>query len=405
MRPRRPHPPRSGVDFRYSLPWWQTSICLPDDPEKPLVGKEGQFLFDYGGKGPRNFAFSLAPQVEGDMRWLRQETATAKAPIVDTRWDAGGVELRTEAFLTIPEAAEKPQPKTLRRYAVVLHLKNAGQQPQTRRPLVRIEGVVPPVFAKEQGVVTLGETTRLLASAPIEACEKQEKCWIVRLPAVEIPAGQTRTVALTILRHGQPPYAALTADAATAERDRAFRWWETANLPWDTIQVPDAGIQGMLQSCVRNIWQAREIKNGQPAFHVGPTCYRGLWVVDGAFLLESAALVGRADGSPRRHPLHPQLPAAGRAHPGHARRPVLQGERHRAVELLPARRTDARQGVARIGLAEARTDRRRHRAAPRADADQAAGPGRRPDAPGLSRRRHRRRSIPNTRTSIGISSA
>ncbi len=49
----------------------------------------------------------------------------------------------------------------------------------------------------------------------------------------------------------------------------------------------------MLEACVRNIWQAREIKQGLPAFHVGPTVYRGLWVVDGSFLLESAAILGR----------------------------------------------------------------------------------------------------------------
>ena len=37
----------------------------------------------------------------------------------------------------------------------------------------------------------------------------------------------------------------------------------------------------------------REIKQGLPAFHVGPTVYRGLWVVDGSFLLEAAAILGR----------------------------------------------------------------------------------------------------------------
>ena len=36
-----------------------------------------------------------------------------------------------------------------------------------------------------------------------------------------------------------------------------------------------------------------EIKQGLPAFHVGPTVYRGLWVVDGSFLLEAAAILGR----------------------------------------------------------------------------------------------------------------
>jgi hypothetical protein len=447
------------VDFRYALPWWQTSICLPDDPEKPLVGKEGQFFFDYGNKGPRQFAFSLAPGVEGEAAWLRQETASARAPVVRTWWDAAGVEVLAEAFLVIPDAPEgaaagpaprarpagpapavqrgwakpsnpcdpgfadvavgndgapiafdiavpagssatvvfglcegwwdkagqrplrltveggapreadpvkdfggknvaglyvlegrdadgdgsiraaveavagapdrntilnvlwvftgAPPPRerilggeangaahalvrfgggaaVARRYAAALRLKNAGAQPQSRRPVLRIQGVLPVTFRPDAGAVAIGGATRLLASAPIEACDADGKDWVVRLAPVEIPAGQSREVAFTVLRSVPPPDRALSAADAARERDRAVRWWEGADLPWDTIQVPDPGIQALLQSCVRNIWQAREIKNGQPAFHVGPTCYRGLWVVDGSFLLESAALVGRA---------------------------------------------------------------------------------------------------------------
>ena len=56
--------------------------------------------------------------------------------------------------------------------------------------------------------------------------------------------------------------------------------------------MPDAGIQGLIDSSIRNIWQAREIKKGMTAFQVGPTCYRGLWIVDGAFLLEAATMLG-----------------------------------------------------------------------------------------------------------------
>ena len=38
------------IDFRYAPPWWQTSICLPDDWQKTLVGKEGSLLYDYPGQ-------------------------------------------------------------------------------------------------------------------------------------------------------------------------------------------------------------------------------------------------------------------------------------------------------------------------------------------------------------------
>jgi hypothetical protein len=66
-------------------------------------------------------------------------------------------------------------------------------------------------------------------------------------------------------------------------------------LPFDRISVPDPGIQALITSSIRNIWQAREIKDGFPAFQVGPTCYRGLWIVDGAFLLEAATILGAGD--------------------------------------------------------------------------------------------------------------
>jgi hypothetical protein len=61
------------------------------------------------------------------------------------------------------------------------------------------------------------------------------------------------------------------------------------------VHVPDASVQALIDSSIRNIWQAREIKNGLPAFQVGPTCYRGLWIVDGAFLLEAATILGAGD--------------------------------------------------------------------------------------------------------------
>ena len=70
-------------------------------------------------------------------------------------------------------------------------------------------------------------------------------------------------------------------------------WSEQTGLPYGVVQVPDPGIQKMLDSCVRNIYQARDIKNGLPAFHVGPTCYRCLWIVDGSFILETATMLGR----------------------------------------------------------------------------------------------------------------
>ena len=78
-------------------------------------------------------------------------------------------------------------------------------------------------------------------------------------------------------------------------RRKTERFWETATLPYDRLEIPDSGVQALLDSSIRNIYQAREIKKDLPAFQVGPTCYRGLWVVDGSFLLEAITYLGRAN--------------------------------------------------------------------------------------------------------------
>ncbi len=80
---------------------------------------------------------------------------------------------------------------------------------------------------------------------------------------------------------------------AERERDRAVRYWQDIDLPYDRMIVPDPAVQGLLDSCIRNIYQARELRNGQPAFQVGPTCYRGTWAADGPFILESITYLGR----------------------------------------------------------------------------------------------------------------
>ena len=80
---------------------------------------------------------------------------------------------------------------------------------------------------------------------------------------------------------------------AKSERDRAIKYWQNIDLPYDRMTVPDPAVQGLLDSCIRNIYQARELRNGQPAFQVGPTCYRGTWAADGPFILESITYLGR----------------------------------------------------------------------------------------------------------------
>jgi hypothetical protein len=110
----------------------------------------------------------------------------------------------------------------------------------------------------------------------------------------KLDAGKTAELLVVVPQGAEAKKIAGPVDAKV-ELKRAVAFWEKVNLPYGRIEVADPAAQGLLDSCVRNIYQAREIKDGLPAFQVGPTCYRGLWVVDGSFLLEAVTLLGRAE--------------------------------------------------------------------------------------------------------------
>ena len=97
-------PELGRVDFRYAPPWWQSAICLPDDPDKILVGKEGQVLLEFGHGGMRNFGIVLQPEINSGTTWVKQQTISPRTPILQTYQGAAGVELFEETFVVIPRS-------------------------------------------------------------------------------------------------------------------------------------------------------------------------------------------------------------------------------------------------------------------------------------------------------------
>lgn len=116
----------------------------------------------------------------------------------------------------------------------------------------------------------------------------------LEVPPVELPPGGKAERIFAFDRNG---YAGVAVDPCSYSdaRSRAVAHWSAIDLPYGKIEIPDARIQALVESSIRNIYQARDIERGLPAFHVGPTCYRQLWIVDGAFLLELVTMLGRAD--------------------------------------------------------------------------------------------------------------
>jgi len=118
---------------------------------------------------------------------------------------------------------------------------------------------------------------------------------VLHFPATVLPPHAEEALSFVVARGRNSADVPVDFAHPASLRSKAARFWQTAPLPYDRIEVPDAGVQALLDSSIRNIYQAREIKQGLPAFQVGPTCYRGLWVVDGSFLLEAITYLGRAN--------------------------------------------------------------------------------------------------------------
>ncbi len=175
---------------------------------------------------------------------------------------------------------------------VLAEVTNSGTVPA--RPAIRVavqstgslsfDGVTGAVLLRELPALTLSEKASANREGKLLALD-------LSLPVLQ----PNETKSFVIAMHRNAAARAWSVEEARAALSDAERYWQNASLPYDRLVVPDPAVQGLFDSCIRNIYQAREMKKGLPAFQVGPTCYRGLWVVDGAFLLESISMLGRTD--------------------------------------------------------------------------------------------------------------
>lgn len=295
-----------SVDFHYAPEWWETAICLPDDWQKTLVAKEGELLYDYdeillfnGWGAPTidrfltRLSFGL---LESKPAWVRQELLAPRVPIVRTWKQGGPVEIVEDAFAVATPGTRQRRVDAVPRYDVlIVRMRNTAQLPVTLRPRVTLQTKFP-VHAEAGGrQLTLGggAGTTITATQGFEAAESAKGTWLLDFDAVTLSVGQEHALAFGVLRG--PNAKPQPQDVAEAEqlRWRAEAYWRQLDLPYGHIEVPDPNIQALLDSSIRNIYQARQIGNGLPAFQVGPTNYRAMWTVDGSFITETIAMLGR----------------------------------------------------------------------------------------------------------------
>lgn len=186
------------------------------------------------------------------------------------------------------------QSKPPRHDMLLMRVRNSKPDSQARvTPILTVETgqLLTPNADRRQ--VLAGASTSLHFPQPYEQMEKSEGRTVFFFAPTQVPTSSELTLPFCVARGEQSERIPRDTRHAESLKKETVKFWEKLDLPYDRIQLPDAGIQALVDSSIRNIYQAREIKKGLPAFQVGPTCYRGLWVVDGSFILESIALLGR----------------------------------------------------------------------------------------------------------------
>lgn len=300
-----------AVDYRYAPDWHVSTPALPDDAFKTLVAPYGQLLYDYGGtrffpyalgKGFRTVIHMLADE---DQRFEGQRLRSARVPVVETRSSLCGMEVVQEVYATcgaIRRGGTPCHPLAENREDMLLtEVGNPTSGRRTIRPVVVVDSE--DSVAVDGRTITVGGMRFRLSLPVVRVRRPGDFKTIVELSPVTVGAGETLRI-VGICDNGLPsdlcdrldadPEAVVAALPDECERVERF-WLERSGIPYGRVEVPDPEIRNLIDASIRGIWQAREIVDGKLGFQVGPTCYRGLWIVDGAFLAETAALLGRGE--------------------------------------------------------------------------------------------------------------
>ncbi|HPA18483.1 MAG TPA: hypothetical protein PLU30_12105 [Verrucomicrobiae bacterium] len=292
------------VDFRFSPAQWQTAICFPDDPHKSLVGERGELRLS--GK-PLQWPYAPHPEqveftclgMEADVV-CEQKIEGPAIPIIHTRIERPDAEIHLIAFASM-------RPPEGRVDNVIMEISPRGDAPIRVVPVVvvRAAAKVNTRKAKDGHVEVMiereGRAVPFLVCdrGPADAWQRQgrESTGLAIHQAFrsgEATKAKPMRVLFRLPKEGQPferLKAGLGEPEALLEGARAF--WRARRPSGDPVRWSLPGRHGeFLTACSRNILQAREEKGGRLTFQVGPTCYRGLWVVDGNFLLEAARYLG-----------------------------------------------------------------------------------------------------------------
>lgn len=289
------------VDFHFAPSDFQSTICFPDDPDKTVLGKHGDLRYDFPSSpfaGIDQFGtiveFTLAGM--GRDTWLHQHMEAPGIPIAHTL-----IERPTANMELITVATRREGEGRVDNVLMEIRPKSGGVI------------AAPRVLIRSSKQYKLGANT---GSANNLYKDAGKTPWMVCIPQNGFPgAGDLFWRGAEwgydfYLEHGTAetdnPFQILfrlpqkgstgKLDASVSPQEllrEARAWWRNWHAFGGKVDWSFPSAKGdFLVACARNIQQAREVKDGMLVFEVGPTVYRGMWIVDGNFLLEAARYLG-----------------------------------------------------------------------------------------------------------------
>lgn len=297
----------TSVDFAYSPVQRQTAFCFPDDHYKSLIDQNGSLLYGYDMEKdifyfPLRLDFGLYGMRSGNV--VSQTLESPSVPIVTTVIEREDATMKMITFAT-------NRPDEGRVDNVLIEVAPKGTGSPTVSTSILIHGAEQYDFLQDSKKITItrkgAKQNQVLligrAFTEFQPIDPKDQDLFTKNGPLEqqfmlhpgpAAAGAPYRAFIRLPQEGQSAEKLQAGLMTPDEQLAGARAFWTSWTPYhDPVSWQIPGREGeFVQACARNILQAREDKAGKLTFQVGPTCYRGLWVVDGNFILEAARYLG-----------------------------------------------------------------------------------------------------------------